>query len=154
MYFCYYEQFLAELKRFGLTLNDFLGKFYDENNTNLTLQVNSLNVKSILTKYGYSVSKQKGLSSAKRYQILSFIIDKDIMTKAHVISHIQYLVHYNGKKNSNKDAVVKWKEDIEKLHLNKCVRYMTKVDQQMEIISYKNNTILIFDMTRNNNENY
>ncbi len=31
---------------------------------------------------------------------------------------------------------------------------MTKVDQQMEIISYKNNTILIFDMTRNNNENY
>lgn len=115
MYFCYYEQFLAELKRLGLTLNDFLGKFYDENNTNLTLQVNSLNVKSILTKYGYSVSKQKGLSSAKRYQILSFIIDKNIMTKAHVISHIQYLIHYNGKKNSNKDAVVKWKEDIENI---------------------------------------
>ena len=79
--FCYYEQFLAELKRLGLTLNDFLGKFYDENNTNLTLQVNSLNVKSILTKYGYSVSKQKGLSSAKRYQILSFIIDKNIIDK-------------------------------------------------------------------------
>lgn len=37
------------------------------------------------------------------------------MTKAHVISHIQYLVHYNGKKNSNKDAVVKWKDDIEKI---------------------------------------
>ena len=115
IYFCYYEQFLVELKRFGLTLNDFLGEFYDENNTNLTLQINAINVKSVLTKYGYSVSKQKGLSSAKRYQILSFIIDKDIMTKAHVISHIQYLIHYNGKKNSNKDAVVKWKEDIENI---------------------------------------
>lgn len=37
IYFCYYEQFLVELKRFGLALNDFLGEFYDENNTNLTL---------------------------------------------------------------------------------------------------------------------
>ena len=31
---------------------------------------------------------------------------------------------------------------------------MTKVVQQMEIISYKNNTILIFDLIGNNNENY
>ena len=42
-------------------------------------------------------------------------LDKNIMTKAHVISHIQYLIHYNGKKNSNKDEVVKWKEDIENI---------------------------------------
>ena len=111
-YFCFYQQFILELKQYNIVLNDFLAEFYDEYNNNLSTHSGSLRIKSILAKYGYSVSKEKKLNARKRFQILSFIIDRGIMSKAEVLSHIQYLINYNGKKESNKNAVLKWKEDI------------------------------------------
>ena len=99
-------------------MSDFLGNFYDEYYNDLNRYIGLLHIKSILNKYGYSVSKQNDLSSNKRNRILRFIIDKGIMNKAQIISHIQYLIHYNGKKAINKDAVQKWKEDIDNLRGN------------------------------------
>ena len=117
-YFCFYEQFISELNRYKLSMSDFLGNFYDEYHNDLNRYIGLLHTKSILNKYGYSVSKQNDLSSNKRNRILRFIIDKGIMNKAQIISHIQYLIHYNGKKAINKDAVQKWKEDIDNLRGN------------------------------------
>lgn len=68
--------------------------------------------KSILMQYGYTVSKQKGLSEKERQDILDFVIDNNVLSKADVIEHIEWQISEKSNKSKNNEAVEKWKKDV------------------------------------------
>ena len=71
----------------------------------------SLNEMSELMLYGYTV-KEGALKEIERQGILAWILDCNLMTKNQIISNIQYKIDYNGKKESNAKAKIKWEDDL------------------------------------------
>lgn len=67
---------------------------------------------SELMMYGYSVSKQKGLSPITRHQILAMLIDEGIMPKTRILSYLDYFIRMNRKRASMRDAIGKWEADM------------------------------------------
>lgn len=67
--------------------------------------------KSILAMHGYNVNQKDNLSSAKRHEILSYIITNKILTPWEIVKHLDYLIN---RKTGEKDmslAIEKWRED-------------------------------------------
>lgn len=71
-----------------------------------------LNEASQLMLYGYNV-REGNLSGDERQNILSWIIDSGLMTKAEIIKDLQFKVRYNGSKAGNERAKIKWQDDIQ-----------------------------------------
>lgn len=71
-----------------------------------------LNDASELMMYGYNV-REGDLTQFERRRILEWIIDYGLMTKAEIISNLQFKVGYNGKKPGNERAKQKWLDDIQ-----------------------------------------
>ncbi len=72
-----------------------------------------LNEKSILMNYGYSVEKKKELSEEERHEILSFMIDNNILKKNKIIDYLNWFININKKQSNKQNAITKWKKDIE-----------------------------------------
>ncbi len=71
-----------------------------------------LSTESILKKHGYTVDKRSAVTSAKRQEILAYIVDNKILTVARIIDYLSWFIHkHSGVKYA--DAVRKWSEDIE-----------------------------------------
>ena len=66
---------------------------------------------SIIRQYGYNVSKEEGLSDAKRRKILSLLIDNDILTKNEIINYLEFFISQHKKPKKFKKAVEKWETD-------------------------------------------
>ena len=80
------------------------------------LDLNNLAPESILKRYGYDVSQETDLSSVERRNILSALIDYEVLTKSEIISYIDFFINLRkGKKSiySSKyaNAVSKWESD-------------------------------------------
>ena len=71
-----------------------------------------LNEASQLMLYGYNV-REGNLSGNERRNVLSWIIDSGLMTKAEIIKDLQFKVRYNGSKAGNERAKAKWQDDIQ-----------------------------------------
>lgn len=70
------------------------------------------NEMSDLMVYGYTV-KEGMLSETERHNILSWIMDSGLISKADIIRDLQFKVNYNGKKVGNERAKEKWQDDIQ-----------------------------------------
>ena len=76
-----------------------------------SLNADQLNDASELMLYGYNV-REGGLSQFERRRILEWVIDSGLMSKAAIISNLQFKVRYNGRKPGNERAKQKWLDDI------------------------------------------
>ena len=66
---------------------------------------------SIIRQYGYNVSKEEGLSAARRRKILSLLIDNDILTKNEIINYLEFFISQHKKTKKFEKAVEKWETD-------------------------------------------
>lgn len=66
---------------------------------------------SQLMLYGYNV-RDGILSGYERQNVLAWIIDSKLMTKAEIIKDLQFKARYNGSKIGNEKAKAKWQDDI------------------------------------------
>ncbi len=76
--------------------------------------VDSIKLKeaSELMLYGYNV-REGQLTQIERQNILKWIIDSGLMSKADIIRDLQFKVRYNGSKAGNERAKAKWQDDIQ-----------------------------------------
>ena len=63
---------------------------------------------SLLMQYGYNVSEMEGLSSIQRHNILSVIIDNNILSKSEIISYIDFFISQRRTMENMKTAILKW----------------------------------------------
>lgn len=70
-----------------------------------------LNAESLLHSLGYNVSEKEGLSTQYRHNLLKAILKEKVMTKMAVLSHLDYLIKRNGKKEHMETAKAKWEDD-------------------------------------------
>lgn len=68
---------------------------------------------SVLKQYGYSVSKQDGLSKDERQNILSFILENTILTIPRTCDYLNWFIVMAKDNPNKKEAIEKWEEDIE-----------------------------------------
>ena len=68
---------------------------------------------SILMQYGYTVSQEEGLTSARRRKILAVLIDNRILTKSDIISYLDFFINQRKKQKSMEKAIDKWEDDKE-----------------------------------------
>lgn len=68
---------------------------------------------SVLMQYGYTVSQNEGLSSARRKKILSVLVDNNILTKSDIISYIDFFISQRKYQSKMEKAIEKWESDRE-----------------------------------------
>ena len=68
---------------------------------------------SILMQYGYSVSQEEGLTSARRRKILALLIDNKILTRSDIISYLDFFVNQRKYQHKFEKAIEKWESDRE-----------------------------------------
>lgn len=69
------------------------------------------NNESLLHKMGYNVSANSNMYKNERRAILKAAIECKLMTKAEVLSHLDYLIARSRKRDNLADAVEKWEGD-------------------------------------------
>ena len=67
---------------------------------------------SQLKLYGYNVSAQDDYSDSYRQGLLAKLITYKLMTKAQIMSHLEFLIHFHEHNVRYDDAVDKWKTDL------------------------------------------
>lgn len=68
---------------------------------------------SVLMQYGYSVSQEEGLTSARRRKILALMIDNEIMTRSDIISYLDFFISQRKSLPRFEKAIEKWESDRE-----------------------------------------
>ena len=81
-------------------------KFEDESVVNLRKF-------SELSIYGYSVGEHNAFTEQQRHDLLASIIYNQLLSKEKILSHLQWLIQFNGKKDDCKEALKKWKRDYD-----------------------------------------
>lgn len=71
----------------------------------------SLKSESPLHLMGYNVNSSEGMSDSERHAKLSQIIDSGLLSKAEVLSHLEWLINANAGKSMMYNAVEKWSSD-------------------------------------------
>lgn len=72
----------------------------------------SLNPRSVLSKYGYSV-RENGPTTSERQRILVKVIEEEALTPYGIINHIGNLIDWHYWDSKWKNAIRKWQEDLE-----------------------------------------
>ncbi|MFA6784675.1 MAG: hypothetical protein WCR13_07245 [Sphaerochaeta sp.] len=68
---------------------------------------------SIMKKCGYTVSSMRGLNDHERSILLDQIIKYKILSQKEVESFLNWLIHMNSTNPTRKEAISKWKNDLE-----------------------------------------
>lgn len=68
------------------------------------------NEEGMLKSYGYSVNSIDGLNAEQRQTLLRLLIDKGILTKAEILSRLDWFCRMRGN-DTTSNAVMRWKED-------------------------------------------
>lgn len=115
------SSYCKECKRFTILKDDFknikdviLCQVIDETNpynNDTTDEFLIEQRESLLYKYGYNVQTKADLSSKQRHIILSSVIEANILTRRHIIDHLNTLIERGSKIEKWKLATQKWKED-------------------------------------------
>lgn len=67
---------------------------------------------SVLRLYGYTVSKNEGMSDSQRQELLKNLIDLRLMTKTDILNHLEWLANTHAGNYKYADACSKWRMDI------------------------------------------
>lgn len=70
-------------------------------------------MESLLLKHGYTVNAYDNLPQNVRVNILEDIIYRNIVNKEIVISYLSYFINRSRNNSKLKNAVIKWKQDLE-----------------------------------------
>ncbi len=89
----------------------------------------SLAAESVAHTYGYTVSKQSGLSRERRQLILSFLIENRIQTTQELAVSSELLIDMRKKNPSMRDAVSCWREDLRFLRNYQRPKRTVRVDK-------------------------
>lgn len=85
---------------------------------------------STLRLCGYSVDKDSPLSDLDRKELLANIISNGILSRAEILEHLNWLILFNGSKDSNFAACRRWEEDYAYVsNLNIDEQPLVKIDQ-------------------------
>ena len=68
---------------------------------------------SILKQYGYSVSQEEGLTSARRQKILALLVDNKVLTRSEIISYLDFFINQRKHQFKYEKAIDKWESDRE-----------------------------------------
>lgn len=68
---------------------------------------------SVLRQFGYSVGQEEDLSREQRRNIMSAIIDYNVLTKSEIISYLEYFIN-SRKKQKNPDGSLKFRVAMER----------------------------------------
>ena len=68
---------------------------------------------SVLMQYGYSVSQEEGLTTARRRKILARMIDNNILTRSDIISYLDFFINQRKNQHRFEKAIAKWESDRE-----------------------------------------
>lgn len=85
----------------------------DEYSKNSKNNYNGWNQQSIISQYGYNVNSQKNLSSQQRQTILASLIEADVLNRNDIINHIEWIIQNHENRPTHRQAIQKWKEDVE-----------------------------------------
>lgn len=66
---------------------------------------------SILMQHGYNVNKIEGLTEQDRHKILAVLIDNRIVTKADIISYLDFFINQRANIKNMETAISKWEAD-------------------------------------------
>jgi len=95
-----------------------------------------LQEKSILKEYGYNVDSKEDLSDNERRNILSFIIENEILSPERIVGYLEWFIRRSGNRRNMEDAVEKWERDVS------YVRSYQPVNHKIRVKSiYKGNKI-------------
>lgn len=83
-------------------------------------------VESLLHKHGYTVNANSNLPHNIRVTILEDIISRYIVNKEIVISYLSYFINRSRNNSKLKNAVIKWKQDLESIQ-------QIKMDSQRKV---------------------
>ena len=112
LYFMYDNDY-KRIRRSGVPLcsiYEYLKYIKINKNRNIELKPESL-----LHSFGYNVGVTENLSTNQRRKILSFVINKGIMSKHEIMNLLNYFVDFRKKDKRQAKAISKWKMDIEYL---------------------------------------
>lgn len=68
---------------------------------------------SDLKLYGYSVNKKDGLTQKERQDILSFIIENNILSIPRICEYLNWFIKINRRIPNKESAISKWEDDID-----------------------------------------
>lgn len=72
-----------------------------------------LSQESVLMQYGYTVSQEEGLTSARRRKILALMIDNGVLTRSDIISYLDFFINQRKNQHRFEKAIEKWESDRE-----------------------------------------
>ena len=68
---------------------------------------------SVLMQFGYNVGQKEDLSESIRHRILAIIIDNHILSKAEIISYLDFFISQRMSQHKYEIAISKWEKDKE-----------------------------------------
>lgn len=107
-YFINETSYLEYAKQYGFPLMKL--KTYAPNSTSFSMA--DLSDMSTLRLYGYTVSKNEGLTDGQRQELLKNLMDSRLMSKTDILNHIEWLVNTHEGNYKYADACDKWMSDI------------------------------------------
>lgn len=108
-FFLSYSVYLRYREMYGMILGDLkMLKTEDFN----TLEP-CLAEESPLHLCGYTVAERVGLLAEERQGVIAFVINRGIMGKEEVVSHLAWLIDTNEHRENMDRAIMKWKEDLD-----------------------------------------
>ena len=105
------ESIYQELKATGILLCNVVEQSYWSSSKKNEFFIT--NQESLLHKMGYNVSANNSLLMSERHAILRAALDNGLLTKAEILSHLDYLIRRSRNQTALSAAVEKWKDDRE-----------------------------------------
>ena len=109
-YFDFEESFKQQLRILGVDSNQIILDYYNYKfehlDGKLKLAIGNLADKSILGRFGYSITK----SEEQRHSIIDLVLEKKYSTKAELVNLLSWLIKFNGVRSLNAKNI--WQKDI------------------------------------------
>lgn len=114
------EETYKNLKKYGVIGCQVMSKKMYEKNGKFDFLVSGEWAEySPLRLWGYTTSKNEGLTDDQRKAVLAMILDKKLMSKDKMLSYLDFFV----RTHNNEDSISCWKEDrkfVEEYKIDKC----------------------------------
>ena len=110
-YFLEYSEYDYYRKMYGSIMGNL--KIINSNNyENDDTFFYNLSSESTLHLCGYTVSQNSYLTDDERQNILAYLVDKHILTKSEIISHLNFLIRTNRYNRNMEIALLYWNSDL------------------------------------------
>lgn len=111
-YYVNRDRYLQFCKRNGIPPFRLYSDDFSHSPYSNTERFGTLNDESVLKLYGYDVSQSSSLSIRQRRDLLDDLIDSGILSKARIISHLEWLIRMHKNGPYHHAACAAWRSDI------------------------------------------